>query len=208
MKEFGSAESVLAAIQEDARAEIERIEADCAAAIARLRADAAAVPLVVPDAETRTAAERRRARELAAQEDWADRQAALEARERWIARVAAAGLARLQAVDAATRRDELVRLGREAIAHLRGPEIRLAVAPPDLALAADPTFIADLGAPADTDVKVEASETIEAGCVARTADGRLSFDNTYRARIRRFESAWRQSIIEVLEQPQPMKKVS
>ncbi len=35
------------------------------------------------------------------------------------------------------------------------------------------------------------------GCVVRTEDGRASFDDTFEARARRFETAWRAAVAEI-----------
>jgi vacuolar-type H+-ATPase subunit E/Vma4 len=189
----GSVESVIAAIREEARAESERIEAEAAAAIARLREEDRQKPAAIPDADTRIEAARRRAHEHAAEENWADRQAALESRERWMARAVALGLDRLRAADPATRREDLTRLACEAATRIGGRAIAIVVAPGDLALA-DPSWCAEVAGAVNATVTVSADAGVAGGCIARSADGRLSYDNTVVARTNRFERAWRSAL--------------
>ena len=194
MRGFGSIEAVLAAVREDARAEVEKIESEAGAAAARLREEDRRAPVTLPDANARIDAARRQARERAAEEDWADRRAILDARERWVGRVAADGLQRLLAADPATRRDDLLRLAREAIMRLAGDRVDLLVSHADTART-DAAWRAEIEAATARTVSVVPSDHVTTdGCIARTADGRLSYDNTYGARARRFESAWRQAL--------------
>jgi vacuolar-type H+-ATPase subunit E/Vma4 len=117
-------------------------------------------------------------------------------------------MSRLRGADAGTRREALARLAREAVARLPGPRIDLLIGARDLAFTADPGWTADLAAPAGTIVSIVASDTIEGGCIARTADGYLSFDNTYAARVRRFEPAWRQALIDLIQGPAAIRRAS
>ena len=197
MTGWGSVESVIAAIREEAHAESDRIEAETAATIARLREEDRQTPVAVPDGDARIEAARRQARERAAEENWADRQLALESRERWMAHAVALGLDRLRTADTATRREDLLLLACEAAARVGGPAIEIVVAPDDLALA-DPPWRAQLAAMTDTAVTVLADTAVTGGCIARSADGRLSYDNTFVARTKRFEGAWRSTLSELL----------
>jgi vacuolar-type H+-ATPase subunit E/Vma4 len=45
---------------------------------------------------------------------------------------------------------------------------------------------------------VSADTSVSSGCIARSADGRLNYDNTLAARTRRFEGAWRSALSELL----------
>lgn len=194
MRGFGSIEAVLAAVREDARAEVEKIESDATIAAARLRDEDRYSPVALADADARIAAAQRLARERAAEEDWADRRAILDARERWVGRVAAGGLQRLLAADPADRRADLLRLAREAVMRLPGDRVELIVSDADAAVT-DAAWRAEIEAATARTVSVVSSDTVTTGgCIARTADGRLSYDNTYGARARRFESTWRQAL--------------
>jgi vacuolar-type H+-ATPase subunit E/Vma4 len=195
---WGSIESVIAAIREEARAESDRIDADAAAAIARLRDEDARVPSVIANDDARVAAARRRARERAAEEDWNDRSAALDRREEWMARALSLAIDRLRAVDPATRREDLRRLACEAAARVGGPAIDVRVAPGDVALA-DDAWVAEVAAAAGARVTVSGEPAITGGCVAVGRDGRVSFDNTFAARARRLEPVWRQALNQLFE---------
>ena len=198
MTGWGSVESIVAAIREEARAESDRLDAETAATIARLREEDSATPVAVPDGDARIESARRQARERAAEENWADRQLALESRERWMARAVALGLDRLRAADAATRREDLLHLASEAAARVGGPAIEIMVAPDDLVLA-DPTWCALVAGTIGAAVTVAADAAVTGGCIARSANGRLNYDNTFAARTRRFEGAWRSALSELLE---------
>jgi vacuolar-type H+-ATPase subunit E/Vma4 len=198
MTGWGSVESIVAAIREEARAERDRLDAETAATIARLREEDNQTPVAVPDGDARIEAARRQARERAAEEHWADRQLALESRERWMARAVALGLERLRTADAARRREDLLDLAREAAARVGGPAIDIVVAPADLALA-DPTWRDQVAATISAAVTVAADPAVTGGCIARSADGRLNYDNTFAGRTRRFEGAWRSALSELLE---------
>ena len=117
---FGSASAVVAAIEEDARVDVEKIGRDRDAEIVRLREEAARRPVSVPHGEARVAAARRQARERIASEDWQDRAAALSARESWIERVAAEGQRRLRARPADEQRLDIDRFAAEALERVAG----------------------------------------------------------------------------------------
>jgi vacuolar-type H+-ATPase subunit E/Vma4 len=198
MTGWGSIESVIAAVREDARAEADRFDAEAAAAIARLREVDGRTPVTVPDGDVRLEVARRRARERDAEESWTDRQVGLEARERWLARVAAAGLDRLRAADAATRREDLLHLARDAAVRVGAPAVEVLVAPEDVSLT-DAAWTAAVAAATGAHVTVKGDPTVTGGCIARTADGRLTCDNTFAARTRRFDAVWRHAVSELFE---------
>ena len=193
MTGVGSVEAVIAAVREDARGEAERIARDADAVIARLRREDAAAPVVVADAEARMAAARREARARTADEDWADRQSALLARDRWMAAVVDAAARRLQARPPDERRADLAALAREALDHLTATECEILVAPED-AGALDGAWLRAVEAATGRRIAVVVFAEIGGGCVGQTADRRIRFDNTYRARARRFESEWRRAL--------------
>lgn len=105
---YGSAESVIAAIRDEATAEVERVER---AASAEIDALGVVEPFVVCDREQRLAAARREARERIAQEEWQGRRAVIEQREQWIARVIARGRELLA-------KSDIQPLIHDAVAHL------------------------------------------------------------------------------------------
>ncbi len=189
---FGSIEAVVAAVQEDANAEVEKIERDLAAAIARARDEDRPLPLVVPDAAARISRARRQAHDRIAAEEAADHESALKDREMWIARAVKEGQRRLLALDVATARADLVRLAREAIDRMPDQALELLVpaARADLLDAATRDEI--MTAPGKTIARVTPSPNVgSGGCIVQTIDGRIRYENTYAARCRRFESFWR-----------------
>lgn len=198
MTGWGSIESVIAAIREEARAEADRLDAEASAAIARLREDERQTVVTVPDAESRVEAARRRARERGAEESWADRQVALEARERWLSRAVALGVDRLRAADAASRREDLFHLARDAGVRVGGPAVEILVAPEDLSIA-DAAWTNEVASAIGAAVTVAADATVTGGCIARTAAGRLTCDNTVAARTRRLDAVWRRALSDLFE---------
>lgn len=198
--QLGSIEAVVAAIQEDARAEIETIERELAAAVERLRLEDAALPVVVPEAEARIASARRQVHDRTAAEDWADRRAALSLRERWIERVTAKGERKLAALDAAARHADLVDLLREAFARMPHEPLELSVPAGELDVAIRIVHDENITAPGQVVTRVKIAPEIAAGCVVSTADGRFRYENSYSSRARRFEALWRARLGELYVQ--------
>jgi vacuolar-type H+-ATPase subunit E/Vma4 len=189
MKALGSVGAVLAAVREEAAAEVERLERGGAAEIDRLRAKPAAPPSA-PARDERIALARREARERLLRADWEDARAALEAREKWVRAAVALGNRRLaepEPLDA--RRALLLRLAKEAISRLPGTSFEIAVSAGDAPLL-DEGFRAALGAP---EVRVCVAP-LAGGCTVRTSDGRLAVDNGFEERARQLESAWRAAL--------------
>ena len=187
MKALGSVQSVLAAIREDAGAEIERVEKDAEAESARLGAEEARA-VEAKDREERLAAASRAAREKLAREDSRDARAALEAREQWMAQAAELGRALLLAPQPLeARRALLTALVREARERLCGESCVIHVAPRDQDLL-DDSLLAELavtrGPPAG----------IAGGCILRSASGKLSLDNSFEERARRFDASLRAAL--------------
>lgn len=114
MQTAGSVASVVAAIHEDAAAEVERLEQATAAELVAIREESAGTDVSIPDREQRLAAARRNNEERLAQQEWDGRRAAIEQRERWIGRVVAA--ARFENIDVAP-------LAREALERVPGGEV-------------------------------------------------------------------------------------
>jgi vacuolar-type H+-ATPase subunit E/Vma4 len=198
-KPLGSVGAVVAAVQDEAEAAVEAIRAEAAARAASiLREEQAAAPT---DREARLAAARRQARERLAREDWEDSRAGLEQREAWIRRVTAEGLRRLAEAEPEARRQRLLALAADALSRLPGDRFELGLGDADLASMAEGdrrALAAERGA---AEVRcVPDPAAVGGGCVARTAEGRATFDNTYPARARALERAWR-SVLGALHGP-------
>jgi vacuolar-type H+-ATPase subunit E/Vma4 len=201
MKGLGSVAAVVAAILEDADAEVEAIDRDAAASIAALPAlpredtgleDAAAI-----------AAARERARIAVAHEDWEDARAALSDREAWIGRAVEAGRGRLRALDtAAARRNHLAALAREAIERLPAGPLEIVVSEADAPLL-DADWKRGALRPDDAARVSIAVDGVDGGLVVRTADGRVQYDNTWTARAERLQPVWRSALAELYEQGRP-----
>jgi vacuolar-type H+-ATPase subunit E/Vma4 len=200
---FGSIEAVIAAVREDVHEETARIEREAAAAIERLRQEDAAMPVVIPDADARLASARVRGRERLAAEDWEDRQRALQAREAWISSVVQAATRRLFAEDAVQKRAHLVALAREALGRLTGADCTILLAADDAPLVTE-AVRRELESATGKRVRVEPSDAVPGGCIAQTSDGRVRCDNTYAARIRRYEPAWRRIVTDRFERLVPI----
>lgn len=153
----GSVASVIAAIREEAAAEVERVERASAAEIARLRDEAANADVSIADREVRLAAARRANAEKLAQEEWEARRAVIEQREEWTVRVAARG--------------------REL---LRDADVRPLIAEAEQALP-----------PGARNVRHAGGGGVIVAC------GDVTFDNSFDARARRYESEWRKALSEV-----------
>lgn len=203
MKTLGSVAAVADAIRGEAEADAERISRETAEAIAAWRParEESGSP---PGADERLAEARREARESLAREDATDRREALEARETWIRLAAAEGGRRLAAEpDATARRERLLRLAREALEALRraegpapGEGYRIAVSPADAPLldSARLGVLAAASGIGPNALALSSDERLGGGCLAATADGRLSFDNTFESRARRLEPVWRAAL--------------
>jgi vacuolar-type H+-ATPase subunit E/Vma4 len=190
--QFGSIEAVVAAVQEDANAEVEKIERDLAAATARAREEDRRLPVVVPDAEARISRARRQVHDRIAAEEAADHQSALKDREMWIAQAMAEGQRRVLALDVAAARADLVRLAREAIDRMPDQTLELLVSTARADLLDAATRDEIMAVPGKTIARVTPSPSVgSGGCIVQTIDGRIRYDNTYAARCRRFESIWR-----------------
>ncbi|MGE5277732.1 MAG: hypothetical protein ACM3SU_12105 [Acidobacteriota bacterium] len=199
MRSLGSVAAVVEALREEAEGEVQRIDRETEQRIAALRASAAGEPVGLPDRGPRLAAARREADELLAQESWVDRRAMIEEREAWIGRIVAEGLGRLEAPEPASqRRDLLARLAAEAAACLPGEACEIVVAPADAALL-DEGWCRDVARSAGKKIARVVSDAGRraGGCLARTEGGKVSFDNGFEARARRFEPAWRMGLAEI-----------
>jgi vacuolar-type H+-ATPase subunit E/Vma4 len=200
MKALGSVAAVAAAILEDADAEVEAIGREAAASIA-------AMPAVPADgaapASAAVAAARERARIAVAQEDWEDARAALGSREAWVGRAVEAGRCRLRAPDTvSSRRNRLGALAREAIDRLPAESIEIVAAETDALLLDDGWKRATLTPAEAVRVSIVVG-SVDGGLIARTADRRVQFDNSWAARAERFQSTWRAALADLYEHGWP-----
>ncbi len=198
MKVLGSVASVLEAVREDVDAEVARIRRETEDRERSARDAAAGKRIELQGRTERLGEERRRAAELLAREDWADRREALEQREAFVAEACRQGLERLaQGSTPEDRAEVLKRLIVEAVETLPAGAVEIAVGEGDAALLTGP-LLADLERRAGRRMRLSADRLAGAGgCVVRTDGGRASFDNTFEARSRRFETAWRTAVAEV-----------
>jgi vacuolar-type H+-ATPase subunit E/Vma4 len=196
MKTYGSPAAVIAAIRDEADAEVARIDQEARAAAERIRQHDAADPVAIPDRDARMAAARREAAERLARAEWRDTRAALEARERWMAGVELRGRARLATeTSAATEagRRVLAALAVEAIRTLRAAACEIVLDPRDVA-SLDEAWRAEVARAAQcADLRIVGGN-VTGGCLVRTLDGRATFENTVESRARRFEAQWRTAL--------------
>lgn len=200
MRTLGSIAAVAAAVRDDVQAESERLERDVAQQLARLAQEEAADVVTVPEREPRLAAARREARGRLAREEWQGAREALEERERWIERVVVAGQRTLaEPEELGQRRAWLARLARDGLERLPGDRFEVVVAAADAAIL-DAAWCREVASSDACQVRVVATEpTPRGGCVVRTADGKVAFDNSIEARSQRFQSAWRSALGELYE---------
>ena len=199
MKVLGSVASLVEAVRQEAEDEAARTRQEAETEADRLRGSARGEPARVPDREARLESARREAAELLAREDWADRRAALEQREEWMAKAAAEGLAALRRPEAAPERRELLeRFVFEALEKLPGESFEVSVAEADGSLLDEETCRRLAAARATRAIVVRTDASACPGsCLVRTGDGKASFDNGLEARARRFAAASRAALAEI-----------
>lgn len=197
MKTWGSVASVVDALAEDVDAEVARIREAAEAEIEALRRADAADPVRIPDRDARLAAAHRDASEAIARDDWADRCAALQDREEWIARAVTLGLERLRQPEC-LETPVLARLVREAAGHLPGSRFEVLLPEASRTRLEDATWQAVAESAGAAVARAEGNGDLPAsGCIVRTPDGRAAFDNSFEARARRLEAAWRRRLVEI-----------
>ena len=198
MKPLGSVAAVIAAIREDAGVEVDGIVRQADADVARLRAEDAAHLITCPEGDMQIATVRERARTRLAQEDWLDTRAAIDEREAWLARAVERGRQRLDDAAPAVRRQRLARLTEECIERLPSGALELIVTADDASLLDDGWRAALMNTAELRSLSVVPGD-VDGGCVVRTADGRASFDNSYRARADRLRTAWRAELAKLYQ---------
>jgi vacuolar-type H+-ATPase subunit E/Vma4 len=193
--------AVIAALRDDVGAEVEKLERQTLQQLARLQAEEAGESLSVPDREARLAAAAREAQSRLAREEWQGAREVLEEREKWIDRIVAAGRTTLSALEAiGQRRADLVRLARDGLDRLPGQSFEVVVSAADAAIL-DQSWCQEVaGDGSKRQVRLVIDGAIpNSSCIVRTADGKVSFDNTFPARAERFQSAWRAALGEIYE---------
>ena len=182
MQTLGSAASVVAAIREEAAADVDRIEQMSATETADLQSAAANATITIADRSERLAMARRRIASDLASAEWEGRRAVIEQRETWIASVVK------RATEAwRNDRDALLALARASLASL--PD-----GPCDVVIGgnADARFRDDLASASGRPQLTVSATPAMNGCVASCGD--VTFDNTIEARARRHETEWRAAI--------------
>jgi len=183
MQTAGSVASIVAAIREDAAAEVERIDQTTAADLAAIHAEERDTAVTIADRDVRLAAARRENQERLAQQEWEGRRTAIEQREAWIARV----------IDAAreegtSTKEQLTALIREALENIDAAECEVLVAPRDRELIDPAKF--------QQKIRITTAD-IRGGCLIKA--GPVVFDNGFDARAKRFEPEWRKALGEMYQ---------
>ena len=197
MRTWGSAAAVAAAVRDDAAAERERLERETAEALEALTRPTGAPMAAAGSGEgaERLDAVRRGAAEAEAAEDWEDTVSAASDRDAWITAVAAEG--RRAIATGPEAQAWLERVTREAVAELPGDACVVTV--PSAQVAGADAWRARVAADLKKTIRLEPGDLI-AGCVARTPDGRVTFDNTVEARERRSRTEWRTAIARLYDE--------
>jgi vacuolar-type H+-ATPase subunit E/Vma4 len=175
MQTLGSPASVVAAIHEDAGAEVERIESALSAELASIESETATADVAVADRTLRLAAARRGNEDRVARQEWEGRRAAIEQREVWIRAV----VARAQELWTTSAPEQLNGLIREARAHMAEGACEVGVNERDR----DAVVVSDARV---------TTASIAGGCIVTIGD--VSFDNSFEARSRRLEADWRSAL--------------
>jgi hypothetical protein len=194
MKAWGSTAAVIAALQDDAAAAGERLEREADTALAALQAAGAATP-DAPDPEPSLAAARRAVADLRADEDWQDAVDAATDRDAWIASIATQGRRTFAAAPEALA--WTAALAREAVRQLPGSACVVTV-PAGLSPAPDEGWRVALEASTGRQITLERG-SFDSGCVARTPDGRVTFDNRIEAREARMTTEWRGALARIYQ---------
>ena len=188
MTAWGSAAAVIAALRDDAAVEGERLQRDAEAAALKVRqvgTDATASA----ELDGRLDAVRRDLAEASSAAEWEDTVAAAADRDAWIDAVAAEGRRRLASDgDAASWLQARI---TESVRALPGTSAVVTV--PAAHVPAVAALRQDIEAASGKQITIEAG-ILAAGCLVRTPDGRVTFDNSVEARERRARSEWRAAV--------------
>jgi vacuolar-type H+-ATPase subunit E/Vma4 len=186
-------------VRQEVEEEVARIREETERESERLKRARESEPVEVPDRALRLESARREAAERLAREDWADRRAALEDREAWIAEAERQGLATLARPEAtADRADLLLRFIGEALERLPGETFEVMLAPGDRASLNGDTGLRLASVRGEREIVLKADDSARPGaCLVRTGNGKTSFDNGLEARARRFENTCRAALAEI-----------
>ncbi len=193
----GSVPSVLAAIQEEIESELERRQKELEEALAAAEGGEAGEEIPAAERSARLARAREQARERLAQEDWLDSREALESRERWILRAAEEGRRLLRERESGAEGPELLlMLAAEGLSRLPGDSFEVLLSEQGGKRMEEewPRRLAERSGKREVKPAPPGEPRPDGGCLVRTADGRMSFDNSFEARARRFEAAWRSAL--------------
>lgn len=193
----GSAASVVAAIRDEVESELENRQRELDEVVAAAEGETSDGEPSAADRAARLTQAREQARERLAQEDWLDSREALESRERWVLRAAAEGRRLLQERESAAEGPEfLLRLAAEGLAQLPGDSFEVVLSEQAAAGLTDEWCRRLEEQCRKRGVRLAAPNAgrPQGGCLVRTADGRMSFDNSFDARARRFETVWRSAL--------------
>lgn len=201
MRVTGSVAAVIAAVRDEVGAEVEKLERQTLQQLARLQAEATDESVSLPDREARLAAARREAQSRLARDQWQGTREMIEEREKWIERVVAAGHTKLGELETIAQRcADLLRLASDGIERLPGRNFEVVVAATDAAILDQRWCQTVAGEGSGRQLRTATDGTIPSGsCIVRTADGKVSFDNSFPARAERFQSAWRAALGEIYE---------
>jgi vacuolar-type H+-ATPase subunit E/Vma4 len=198
MNTLGSVAAVIAAIREEAAAELDRLARQAATSRAALSIERDR-PVDIADRDRRLAEARARAQRNEDDESWQDTLDDLQDRDRWIARVAAAARASLTSgVAADWTRAWMAELVCEAARALPAGACTIVVPAARLELF-DDRWRAQLEARTGRALAVEAG-ALAAGCVVRLADRPIAYDNSLDARERRMLAEWRSALARVYDE--------
>lgn len=190
MKTLGSVSGVVAAIREDAAADVDRI--------VRQSAVDAASPAdpdepTLPELDVRAVDARRRALEEASEAEWESSLEDLQGRERWIEAVVQQGRRAIAADTESPRVRSWIRaLVVEAASHLPPGPCLVIVAPAVRGLL-DEAWCSAVAGVVGRRVDVEPGD-LSGGCIVRAADASIAYDNSIEARERRTAVRWRAAL--------------
>jgi len=187
MTAWGSAAAVIAALRDDAAVEGERMRREAEAALKGRQAGIDTAASAEHDGHLGKV--RRDLAEASSAAEWEDTAAAATDRDAWIDAVAAEGRRRL-ASDGGAASWLRARL-TESVRAVPGPSAVVTV--PAAHVPAASALREEIEAASGKQITIEAG-TLAGGCVARTPDGRVTFDNSVEARERRARSEWRAAV--------------
>lgn len=194
MRTLGSVDALVAAVRDEAESVLETRRQACDGELDALETAPAGTDRRRDDDERRTrlAAAHRMVRERRAREEWLGAKELLEARERWVDGVVSTARRRFRTMPPEGRRAALARLAEEACRRLPGDGAVVRLAPADAdGLGADwASHVAARAGKSHVEIQPDAS-VATGGCLATTATGAVTFDNTLEARSKRFEATWR-----------------